>query len=117
MKTPHARKGPILAWGDFHARSRFARSTIPEENWGTTSSLYQNAPTILLLSVCFSLTSSQPTLKGKGLAHEERFNNCDLDCRYNLKGLADFLFFLVCAVNFYKMLPSIKTSLFNSMSF
>ena len=23
-----------LAWGDFHARSRFARSTIPEEKWG-----------------------------------------------------------------------------------
>ena len=26
---------PFLAWGDFHARSRFARSTIPEEKWGT----------------------------------------------------------------------------------
>ena len=25
--------------GDFHARSRFARSTIPEEKWGTTRSL------------------------------------------------------------------------------
>ena len=25
---------PLLAWGDFHARSRFARSTIPEEKWG-----------------------------------------------------------------------------------
>ena len=25
---------PFLAWGDFHARSRFARSTIPEEKWG-----------------------------------------------------------------------------------
>ena len=35
------RKGvsPFLAWGDFHARSRFARSTIPEEKWGTTRSL------------------------------------------------------------------------------
>ena len=31
-KSPHA-------WGDFHARSRFARS-IPEEKWGTTRSLY-----------------------------------------------------------------------------
>ena len=29
----------VLAWGDFHARSRFARSTIPEEKWGTTRSL------------------------------------------------------------------------------
>ena len=24
----------FLAWGDFHARSRFTRSTIPEERWG-----------------------------------------------------------------------------------
>ena len=23
----------FLAWGDLHARSRFARSTIPEEKW------------------------------------------------------------------------------------
>ena len=23
----------FLAWGDFHARSRFARSTIPEGKW------------------------------------------------------------------------------------
>ena len=30
---------PVLAWGDFHARSRFAGSTIPEEKWGTTRSL------------------------------------------------------------------------------
>ena len=50
-KSPHARKGdtqrgerkmsvsPFLAWGDFHARSRLARSPIPEEKWGTTRSL------------------------------------------------------------------------------
>ena len=43
-KSLHARK-PVgcrlfFAWGDFHARSRFARSTIPEEKWGTTRSLY-----------------------------------------------------------------------------
>ena len=30
---------PFLAWGDFHALSRFARSTISEEKWGTSSSL------------------------------------------------------------------------------
>ena len=28
-------------WGDIHARSSFARSTIPEEKWGTTRSLTQ----------------------------------------------------------------------------
>ena len=42
-KSPHARKAdtlsprrvlPFLAWGDFHARSRFARITIPEKNGG-----------------------------------------------------------------------------------
>ena len=34
-------EGRFLAWGDFHARSRFARSTIPEEKWGTTRSLFR----------------------------------------------------------------------------
>ena len=29
-----SRVSPFLAWGDFHARSRFARSTFPEEKWG-----------------------------------------------------------------------------------
>ena len=33
------RHAPFLAWVDFHARSHFARSTIPEEKWGTTRSL------------------------------------------------------------------------------
>ena len=30
---------PFFLRGDFHARSRFARSTIPEKKWGTTRSL------------------------------------------------------------------------------
>ena len=30
---------PFLAWGDFHTCLHFARSTIPEEKWGTTRSL------------------------------------------------------------------------------
>ena len=33
------RVSPFLAWGDFHARSSFAGSTIPEKKWGTTRSL------------------------------------------------------------------------------
>ena len=50
--TPHEKRQHVvgrdffLVWGDFHTRSRFARSTIPEEKWGTTCSLcltvYQN---------------------------------------------------------------------------
>ena len=44
--VPHFSSGiveraPFLAWDDFHARSRFARSTIPEEKWGTTRSVYR----------------------------------------------------------------------------
>ena len=35
---------PFLAWVDFHARSRFARTTIPEEKWGTTRSLQETSP-------------------------------------------------------------------------
>ena len=42
-KSPHARKarrsGPFLVWGDFQARSPFARSTIPEDKWGKIRSL------------------------------------------------------------------------------
>ena len=34
MKITPLRVSSFLAWGDFHARSRFARSTIPEEKWG-----------------------------------------------------------------------------------
>ena len=41
MREEATRVSPFLAWGDFHARSRFARSTIPEEKWGTTRSLSQ----------------------------------------------------------------------------
>ena len=33
------RVSPFLAWGDFHARSRFAPSTIHEDKWGTSRSL------------------------------------------------------------------------------
>ena len=32
-----AKRAPFLAWGDFHARSLFARSTIPEEKMGDYS--------------------------------------------------------------------------------
>ena len=31
----------FLTWGDFHARSHFIRSAIPEGKWGTTRSLLQ----------------------------------------------------------------------------
>ena len=41
----------FLAWGDFHARSRFAGSTFPEEKWGTTRSLgYLGSSVTLILS-------------------------------------------------------------------
>ena len=47
---PPRRVSPFLAWGDFHARSRFARSTFPEEKWVTTRSLGHYGKTVFLLS-------------------------------------------------------------------
>ena len=43
------RVSPFLAWGDFHARARFAHSTIPEEKWGTTLGLKDLSPLQFLL--------------------------------------------------------------------
>ena len=45
------RVSPFLAWGDFHARSRFARPTNPEEKWGTTRSLPMNQQIIAALEI------------------------------------------------------------------
>ena len=42
------RMSPFLAWGDFHARSSFARSTIPEEKRGTTRSLAPTAASVVI---------------------------------------------------------------------
>ena len=36
--SPSPPRIAFLAWDDLHARSRFARSTIPEEKWLTTRS-------------------------------------------------------------------------------
>ena len=41
---------PFLAWGDLHPRSRFTRSTIPEEKWGTTRSLKTTWVVLQILS-------------------------------------------------------------------
>ena len=49
------RVSPFLAWGDFLERSRFARSTIPEEKWGTTRSLPRVGPCLSLLPLFDSL--------------------------------------------------------------
>ena len=46
------RVSPFLAWGDFHARSRFARSIIPEEKWGTTRSLWSDVKWVMLVVKC-----------------------------------------------------------------
>ena len=50
---------PFLAWGDFHARSRFALSTIPEDKWRLLVAYpYQEALGLLKLSVNRELTVS-----------------------------------------------------------
>ena len=41
---------PFLAWGGFHARSRFARSAVPEEKWGTTRSLTLNRLDVIIVN-------------------------------------------------------------------
>ena len=43
------RVSPFPAWGNFHARSRFARSTIPEGKWGTARSLWANICVVRLV--------------------------------------------------------------------
>ena len=58
-----SRVSPFFAWGDFRARSRFARSTIPEEKWGTTCILPQyfgTPPAKLLLSAIATLPQLPP---------------------------------------------------------
>ena len=41
--TPREKERAPFSRGDFHARQRFAHSTIPEEKWGTTRSLRKPA--------------------------------------------------------------------------
>ena len=87
LLTPHARKGdtrrgerkmkPFLAWGGFHARSRFARSTIPKEKWMTTRSLQYCSFT-----------------RPSGLRHFEKFSG-------NFIEVCDFLNVILCCVYSY----------------
>jgi len=65
----------FLAWGDFHARSRFARSTIREGKWGTTRSL-SNSPllTIPFARVNCPTPKAQAMVKRPGLARGRMLN-------------------------------------------
>ena len=60
------RVSPFLAWGDFHACSRFARSTIPKEKWGTTRSLQASRVQSYLRGPALFLSTTSATLS---LAH------------------------------------------------
>ena len=60
VKITQSEKRRHAAWGDFHARSRFARPTIPEEKWGTTRSLSVDHHTFL--GNCLPYPSPKPTL-------------------------------------------------------
>ena len=54
---------PFLAWGDFHARWRFARSTIPKDKWGTTRSLVSTSiPLVMLEQFCNQLNDKIKTI-------------------------------------------------------
>ena len=59
---------PFLAWGDFHARSRFARSTTPEEKWGTTRSLNDERITCVAWRFWFCAQSNKG---GRGQRNRE----------------------------------------------
>ena len=56
--VPHFSPSPprltFLALCDFHARSRFARSAIPEEKWGTTRSLILVQSSVFIDRLCAS---------------------------------------------------------------
>ena len=66
-----SQRAPFLKWGDFYARSRFARSTIPEEKWGTTRSLLSNVNRCETFTCSFMMVVSlriSPTLFPLSLA-------------------------------------------------
>ena len=69
VKITPRRVSPFLAWGDFHARSRFARSTIPEEKWGTTRSLFY---AILAIAIVL-LGSIKPSLREQDFLVKNNF--------------------------------------------
>ena len=52
------RVSPFLAWGDYHAPSRFACSTVPEDEWGTTRSPIQYDPQSIIIR--FWVTAQLP---------------------------------------------------------
>ena len=56
------RRHAFLAWGDFHARSRFARSTIPEEKWGATRSLGRSWLFLIILRHLIQIYQNNSTL-------------------------------------------------------
>ena len=62
LRDPHfSISPPRVAFSrvDFHARSRFARSTIPEEKWGTTRTLevWANVPPSTIVGIVASVYS------------------------------------------------------------
>ena len=63
---------PILTWGYFHERSHFARSTIPEEKWGTSLSLVEHLQSESLLAV-FAYTTN--ILRFPSIFHIAKLSN------------------------------------------
>ena len=59
----------FLAWGDFHARSRFARSTIPEEKWGLLV-----VPSLQLFEKWIALSSGTARNQDKKVSRKTNIN-------------------------------------------
>ena len=99
-KSPHASKGvsprrvsPFLACGDFHERSRFARSTIPEEKWGTSRSLACYFHHVLIIgAITKYCLGGGGALRLRARDSSNRINStCTIDVsETNLKCLSDF---------------------------
>ena len=99
--VPHFSLSPprlaFLAWVDFHARSRFARSTIPEKKWGLLIVYQFPGSAVFVLkaasnvSICIKHVSPRspkivsPTfrLSRPHLSNPERqFSNNDVACSF-----------------------------------
>ena len=89
---------PFLACGDFLARSRFARSTIPEEKWGTTRSLACYFHHVLIIGAIRNIVGGGGGVVALRLGARDSSNSINSTCTIdvsetNLKCLSDFNYF------------------------
>ena len=85
---------PFLACGDFHARSCFARSTIPEEKWGTTLSFACYFHHVLIIGAIRNIVGGGALRLGARDSSNRINSTRTIDVsETNLKCLSDFNYF------------------------